>query len=379
MLISDITLVDQAGSCELRARVKCETHWVWGDEPFELWYRFPVDYKPFLDPENGDPFVAAFLVPTMVLGESLTVEAPVSSKLLRALPEIQAIYHCWDRQLHQVEVTAPIREPEASESASPQKTGLFFSLGVDSSYSLLKNVRQHPDGKEAVTHLINVLGFDIYLWEQERYPPLLANMRRVAEHFDKTVLPVTTNLRDFSDRVVDWVGFYHGPALASVALALGSFFQQVSIAASQTYARLIPKGAHPLLDPLWGTEQVAFVHDGLETSRLNKTRYLAQSPALVERLRVCATGKVTDAYNCGRCEKCVRTMISLHIGGILSQCRTLPHEIDLDLVRRLPVPHQMARQYLEELGLELGDEGPDRAIKGALQACLMRSRDAALV
>ena len=37
-----------------------------------------------------------------------------------------------------------------------------------------------------------------------------------------------------------------------------------------TYAHLGPLGSHPLLDPLWSSEDVELVHDGCEATRLDK-------------------------------------------------------------------------------------------------------------
>ena len=74
MQISDIALVGGEGSCELRARVS-------GDalrEPLPLWFRFPPAYRELLSSENGDPFVAALLLPAMRVGEPLRIPAPVS-------------------------------------------------------------------------------------------------------------------------------------------------------------------------------------------------------------------------------------------------------------------------------------------------------------
>ena len=381
MRVSEIELSDSGGRCRLRALVRFDTHWVWGDEPFELWYSFPSACAGFLTAENGDPFLAALLAPAMALGEDLEIGAPVSPKLLAAVPRIQEIYRCWEPELAPSAVAAPPRTaglpaPDGEPGAANGEPGaaLFFSMGVDSSYSLLRSTAS-PAAEERVTHLIVAEGLDIYLWEAERYPPLLASAGEVAREFGTELLPVTTNLRDVSDRVVDWVKLYFGAALASIPLALGRMFDSVRIAAAQTYALLVPDGSHPLLDPLWGTEDVRFLHDGLEADRLAKIRSIAASPVLVGNLRVCTTGEVTSAYNCGSCEKCVRTMIGLHIAGALGSCRTLPQRVDPELVRGLDVRKPIARQYLRQLVAALGSSEEDLAIKAALEAVLSRHRE----
>jgi hypothetical protein len=374
MHVSGIEIVDGGETCELRASIECRTEWVWGHEPFRLWYRFPEACRPFLSARNGDPFVAALLAPAMVLGEPLQIDAPVSAKLLASIPLIQTIYRSWDRNLHAVAVEAPVREDALPVAAGGPRAGLFFSMGVDSCYSLARSLEPAPDPRDTVTHLITVEGFDVYLWESQRFPPLLEAARRVAGALGKSVVPVTTNLRELGDRTADWVRLHHGAAMASVALALGTFFDCVWISASQTYARLVPKGAHPLLDPLWTNGHVEFRHVGLEASRLEKIREIARRPALVENLRVCITDELTSDYNCGRCEKCLRTMLGLYAAGALDRCRTLPQQINPDLVRGLSVSNSVARESLREIRAMLSDSTPaDRALRQALAECLARS------
>ena len=377
MKVNDIKIISSKDYCELHANAKFETHWVWGDEPFPLWYRFPIEYRDFLSTENGDPFVAAFLAPAMALGEPLEIDTPVSKKLLTAIPKIQSIYKCWDNKLSQIEVKASIRDEVLSlDDSPPQNIGLFFSLGVDSSYSLLKNIRNHPKDDESISHLIIVEGFDIdYQWEKERFPPLLANINKVAKEYNKLVIPVTTNLTDLSDRIVDWVRLYHGAAKATIALALSSMLKRVYIAAGQTYDRLIPQGIHSFLDPLWSNELVSFIHDGLEAKRLDKIRDLASSSVILKNLRVCTTSNITDAYNCGVCEKCLRTMIGLHILGLLQKCKVFPHTIDIELIRRLSELNPVAKQNFRELLDELIYSKKDLAIKSALEECLSRDME----
>ena len=45
----------------------------------------------------------------MWTGEPLEIAAPVSPKLLRAIPQIQSIYSCFDKELARIEVQAPVR------------------------------------------------------------------------------------------------------------------------------------------------------------------------------------------------------------------------------------------------------------------------------
>jgi len=374
MILSGIEVRQHSDACELTAQLTCDTSWILDDTPFTLWYRFPADHFDFLDPENADPYLAALLAPAMCLGESLKIEGSVSPKLLRASKDIQAIYRCWKPALAPVDVGVGIGTPRRRDPKDGTgDNGLFFSLGVDSGYSLAKNLHEHPADDETVTDLVTVLGFDVYLAERQRFVAMLESVTKLGSSFGKRVLPVSTNLRDFTDKIADWVELYHGAALASVALALGRKFQHMVIAATHTYADLLPLGSHPVLDPLWSTETLSFSHDGCEADRLGKMRRIAEVPALLSTLRVCATGETTDAYNCGQCPKCLMTMIGLHIVGVLDQCATLPKQIDLSRVRNIPIRNSTQKVYLQQLAGALGSTPADLEIKEALEECLHRA------
>jgi hypothetical protein len=330
--VSEIRIAVGAETCELRGWVESdaspdETDWF---APFPLWWRFPARCAPFLRVDNGDPWLAALLVLAMQTGEDLTIPAPVSPRLLGALADIQAVFTSFYKRLRPVTIVTSARgKAWPDEDAG---VGLFFSLGVDSYYSLMKNRREHPADSRSLTHLISVNGFDVtYEGDDGEFRlALLRNFERVAAAFDLTLVPVSTNIRRVGVRLVPWTAL-HGAALASVVLALGGFFRRISIAASTTYDKLYPWGSHPVLDPLWSTETLEVVHDGCELNTIDKTAVVAQLPLALETLRPCAGHG--DEYNCGRCEKCLRTMLDLLAAGALERCQTLPHEIEPEWVR----------------------------------------------
>ncbi len=148
------------------------------------------------------------------------------------------------------------------------------------------------------------------------------------------------------DRFVDWSLFAHGAALASVGLALEGVFRAVHIAAGPSYANPHPCGSHPLLDPLWSTERVSFIYDGAEAGRGQAAAGLSECPTALGTLRVSPGQDPPREYNCGRCWKCLKLMISLQTLGALSRCSTLPHQIELEHVRAMePEPPMQVRYY----------------------------------
>jgi hypothetical protein len=334
MRVSDVEVTTTADSCELRGQVASDRdpdHDDWF-EPFMLWYRFPLWCTPFLRVDNGDPFLSALLVPAMRTGEDLSIPAPVSPRLLDALWDIQAIHRCFEARHEPIQVDALPRHEAATTSGHEPGVGLFFSMGVDSWYCLRKNARDHPADERTISYLIAVHGFDVAYegWDSTFPPSMLTNFQRIAAECGKTLIPIVTNVRRVTEELAPW-SMVHGGATLSIAHALGGVLRRVTLAASTTYDKLYPWGSHPVLDPRWSTEGLAVVHDGCEVDRIDRTRFIAQSPLVRETLRVCPG--YGPGYNCGKCYKCLRTMIDLMQAGRLEHCVTFPHEIDPERLR----------------------------------------------
>jgi hypothetical protein len=359
------------GWCELQAQIKSGA----ARKPFLLRYCFPETMREFLSVENGDPFLAALLLPAMKVGETLEIPAPVSERLLGSIPRIQSIYESWETTLRNVQVKAPVRQIQRWSTPKPSHRGLFFSCGVDSYYSLFKNLESHPRGEETITDLIVLRGFDLPFAGRDStvFRTILSNARTVSRELRKNVLPVATNLRDFGVEFVRWDRLYHGAAMASIGLTLVNFFDRIYIASTFSHEQLHPWGSHPALDPLWSTERLSFSHDACGTRRTDKIRFIVQFPIVMDTLRVCTLRPFSgDVYNCGICEKCLRTTVGLHIAGALRKCRTLPNSIDLRLLRTIPVQEEL-RVFIEELMVDLGSSEEDVAIRSALEEALSLS------
>lgn len=166
-------------------------------------------------------------------------------------------------------------------------------------------------------------GFDVFIREQRRREQGSLTAREVARELGKSLIEVETNLRTLfsmaSDRLVHW-DEYHGAVLASVALLFQHRFRKVLAPASLAYDQLFPWGSHPVLDPLWGTELTDFEHDGCEARRPERVAYISKHESALKWLRVCHRSP-DNRQNCGRCEKCLRTMINLRAAGALERVR----------------------------------------------------------
>jgi hypothetical protein len=78
-----------------------------------------------------------------------------------------------------------------------------------------------------------------------------------------------------------------------------------------------------MIDHLLSTETMKINHHATTTSRIEKIKTISRWEPVHNFLRVCTDEeKRSSTQNCGRCEKCVRTMTMLEICGSLTAFKT---------------------------------------------------------
>ncbi|HEX5416782.1 MAG TPA: hypothetical protein VFZ25_14025 [Chloroflexota bacterium] len=184
------------------------------------------------------------------------------------------------------------------------------------------------------------------------------------------MVEVETNVKSFADHFAAWAEHYHGAALASVAHFLAPRFARVYLSATNDYNELWGWGSHPLADPLWSTEQTEIVHTGCEAKRVEKILAISNCDTALRWLRVCWQNR-DGAYNCGECEKCLMTMASLRIAGVLDRCKTFESPLDLDKLSQLDPNRDNVRRAEANLQV-LEWRGPDPELAVALRQILAR-------
>jgi hypothetical protein len=117
------------------------------------------------------------------------------------------------------------------------------------------------------------------------------------------------------------------------------------------------------MDRFWSTESLQFIHHGAEATRVMKTAEVVKNEKIMNSLRVCF-GAVP---NCGRCEKCVRTMIHLKIAGALDRCTAF-------LTKDTVTP-----EYISRLYIKLGDVHTKAVFDENIKALKETRRDRELV
>ncbi len=287
--------------------ITAEVAFCQGDQRESIRFRLSLS-SPVMPPLAREALLPLILVPAMRLGAPIHLEGgPVSAGLLAGIERFQEVFATWYPEFSRVPVSAA---PAVLDAPGDDRrgVGLFLSGGVDSLYTLLKH-------RGEITHAIFVHGCDIPLENHRFRERVVGRLRELAENIGVELVEVETDLLGFSDRYCHWGYHYHGAGLTAIAMLLSGSLRKVYLASSDYYSNIVPWGSTSLTDHLWNTPLLEMVNDGAERDRIGKLTFLSREPGVLRHLRVCFQNP-DDGVNCGRCEKCQRTMVALRILGL---------------------------------------------------------------
>ncbi len=282
----------------------------------------------------AEAWATLLCIPAARTGTTIELPAPVDTDWLTGAQANVAEMAGWwggddavDLRVPRPSLAAQVRSAVSRRRATPDPEpaagrALCFTGGVDSFFSLLA-------GGHEPTHLLFVHGYDIDLDDHDRREAASRAIRAVAAARDLVPLEVETNLRHHHCFAQASWEHTHGAALVCIAMLLPTELGTLMIPPSYAHGRLIPWGSHPDLDARWSLPgRLTVEHGDAVPFRRERLRMVATDPLVHAHLRVC-WAHLDAGINCGRCEKCVRTMIDLEYLGQRAQVATFPQDRDL--------------------------------------------------
>jgi len=279
------------------------------------------------------PLLAAVLPFAWLTGSDIYVDE-LDRTFKESMDELKQMYgKMYPRTRFTTRINADVLVDNNINIADPsERSALLFSGGVDSTFSLITNMSLKP-------RLIMIWGVNRvpYPWHREHWEKTISEYSEFAGRHGLALHVIKTNItricdewriaHDFHELLYDG-GFrarlQHSLVLLPLAAPL-SFgrFDQLLIAASldptdpQSRA---PRawGHQPSMDEKIVWSRLKVKHDGY-IPRIEKItgamkEYLKNDGLT---LRVCFEGMLKDdKLNCGACEKCSRTILSLVLAGI---------------------------------------------------------------
>jgi hypothetical protein len=285
---------------------------------------------------NPTALIPAFLPVAARLGHNLRLEGDLdvhtAFQSRRAVDTLVG----WDQTLTPVSLVGG--SLSTGDRRSNDGVACLASLGLDSFYSM--HVRRRD-----ITHLVLCHGFDIGLGNEQLWSQTVETCRRVAADEGKQLIELRTNIKQLVDPYLSWTNQYHGAAIGVFGHLLDEHVSRLIVPSSYTWDDGIACGSHSRLDPLWSSARMRFEHHEPGVDRVQKLMFLADNANAMRFLRPCVENLAV--YNCGVCEKCIRTMTSAVAAQVDDLLTSLP-PVTSELILGMPLGRPLAALHHEE-------------------------------
>lgn len=312
---------------------------------------------------SHEAFGSALLVPALHSGRALRIEGPVCEGWAANMQRLTDEF----RRLWYPDHARPliVAERDQRPRVGGRTTALCFSGGVDAFHTLIASGIR-------IDRLVYVAGYDVKLRQQDRLHAIESMLRDVAGEIGCSYCVIRTNLRSHPlVRATPWLREFGG-ALAAVAHLLADHCERVLISSDGLGFAHAETGSRASTDPLFSSGRVEIQHTAPAATRLEKVRAIAGSQLVQRHLRVCWKN-VGSLMNCGQCEKCIRTMVTLEACGVLEQYEGFGRGRGLEAaIDRLPAVDDVVESFYR--GAIAG--GLSSRVDGAVRRLLERTADA---
>ena len=279
------------------------------NKEYEMFFQVKKKHVKYLCDDNCNSFLIALLPFAVKHNYDIKINGDVSSKLYYQLNSYLLPLLCKEFKKNELKITGNLTDVKYNSKG----VGASVSLGVDSFYTLLKH-QNCDDLAYNITHLcfFNAGSHGNYGGDDARrlYHERLEHIEKFCNENKYELVTVDSNMNELI-----MMGHQCRNTFTTLAcvFALEKLFYKYYFAScfgfngshidsfDTTYYDIL--NVHCL-----SNENIDFYLSGMETSRLEKLKYISKFPLTYDYLNVC----VGNNYcNCGECSKCIRTLTEL--------------------------------------------------------------------
>lgn len=338
----------------------------WKTNNSGLWFAVPKEYKSYLCADRADAFVVAMLWYAMITGSDIKSDTTMSEKMVfhitrYLIPALCNVKNGYRR----IKIIGPTTN-KAYQNIGGVGTGM--SCGVDSFYTLHEYTKEDTPAKYRLTHLsyFNMGAIfhpnrsekkeynlkEFYETTDAMSEEKRENARQVAKQVGMPLVYVKSNLdSDYYRGAYGHTGVYRNCAMVLSLQGLFSVYYNSSGGWPGFFDLTLTEGSQhyeALLCQCLSTESLSFILSDYAT-RVEKTITISDNKLAQQYLDVCF------CFNsCGKCSKCIRTLVTLDIIGKVDRFCEI---FNVDFFKK-----HRAEAYFEILKTKDGDEKDDNAV-----------------
>lgn len=298
------------------------------ENKFSLWYSVDKEYVEYLCYERSDAFIIGLIYFAMVAGVDISSNVPMTKSLYDKITGVLIPTMCNPKTGYRAINIKCECLSEIERTASFVGTGA--SGGVDSYTEIQLGTREDMDSEHKLTHLcyfnVGALNFSGYLkpytlesWNKDtndEFNKRCSIAKKIADDYNLGLVCVNSNIPDLYQ---GGHAYSHTYRTCSAVFAMQKMWNRYYFASA---------GFNNIIEPSlsvtsgcydgftlkqFSSERLSFGVNLDDLSRLKKTMLIANNASAQKLLNVCSF----ETYNCGKCDKCIRTMLALDVLGVL--------------------------------------------------------------
>ena len=288
-----------------------------------LWYEVESKYAKYLTNERADAFVVGLLWYALKYQHDIRILAPMSERLYYSINKYLAPLMAEIRGYKPIRLFCNVLTSEPLSNAHAVGTGL--SCGIDSFSTICEHMADDVPEGYRITHFTF---FNVGSHKDFGGPAAVRvfkaraqNVKACAAELDKELITVDSNLSDILH-----MGFAltHTHRSVSAALALQKLFKVYYYSSAIHLKDFKLSKKDPAYYDIFNlsmlsTETISFFSSCTNYNRVEKTRKVARFEPSYEYLNVCEM----STFNCGVCSKCLRTLLTLEVLGVLDKYKAI--------------------------------------------------------
>lgn len=305
---------------------------------WRMWFEVDEQYEEMLCLERSDAFLIACLYYAMVAGEDIQCEIPVTSELLYQLSEYLIPALCGKEDTtKRIKIIADAAEMVISNR---EFVGTGVSCGVDSFSTILLNMKDSIPDRFKLTHLtlfntgsMNFVGYSkgesLEQWRvttEKEFNERIAIGKAVAKELNLGFIAIDSNIPDLYQGCFMMSNTYRNCSAVLATQKMWRTYYYAS-AGEKPQMHLDLKEDNDRYDAFLlqaiSLDGLTFYSGGLPYERMDKTAIISDDAVVQKYLNVCSF----ETENCGKCEKCLRTMMALDLLGKLDLYKDSFHDM----------------------------------------------------
>lgn len=292
---------------------------------YDMFFEVEKEYSDYLNTDNANSFLIALLPFIVKHNYNIIIKSKISSKLYYQLNTYLIPMLCNAFNKEPINIECEITNTKYNSKG----VGASISCGVDSFYTLLKH-KNLKDKSKDITHLcfFNAGSNGEFGGEkaQQLFNDRVEHIREFCKEYKYSLVTVNSNMNELI--MMNHEKRHTFTTLACV-YALEKLFNTYYFASGLGFdGSHIDEDDTAFYDILnvkcLSNENITFYCSGIETTRMEKIKYISNFEETYNWLNVCVGN---DWKNDGTCLKCIRTMTALESIDKLDKYRNV---FDLD-------------------------------------------------